>query len=443
MKIAILGAGPAGLSLAYHLNDENINVDIYEQNETPGGLATSIQLWGSKVELGPHLLRKGGSVELDALIKSVMNPEDYTVIDRNTRILLDDKKLDYPPNPFAMAKHLKFTRLVKALMSLLVAQLSPQGAIGNAQDYLRKKLGKVIYCLFIKDYSEKLWGVPPKELHQSYAENLLPFAGAHALLKKVLHTFFTRNTATTLWDFPNGFDMLWQATFRHVSKRHNFYLGTKIHKIHHRDGKLESIASDIGLKHYDLIISTIPAFSLFKLLNYPMPPGAPSFRHALLVYFLVEGEINHTEHCLYLYSREYKAVRFTNFGAASSDSRKTILMMEYWLSEEELEKKAYFLHLAPVELKAINGKPLTIEQQHPIVLQKAYRVPNHELIKQHNRQQALLSSYQNLITLGRNNNMNFNYGMEQAVTEGAHLATHLAKLAREQAGYMIPIGAKA
>ena len=54
MKVAIIGAGPAGITAAYELVKKGIEVDVYEAGETPGGMAKTIQLWDQKVDTGPH-----------------------------------------------------------------------------------------------------------------------------------------------------------------------------------------------------------------------------------------------------------------------------------------------------------------------------------------------------------------------------------------------------
>jgi formate dehydrogenase major subunit len=41
-RIAIIGAGPAGLSCAYYLKIEGYDVDIFEKSDRPGGML----LWG-------------------------------------------------------------------------------------------------------------------------------------------------------------------------------------------------------------------------------------------------------------------------------------------------------------------------------------------------------------------------------------------------------------
>ena len=59
MKIGIIGAGPAGMTAAYELTKAGIEVDVYEQQDTVGGMAKTIDLWGQKVDLGPHRFFSG------------------------------------------------------------------------------------------------------------------------------------------------------------------------------------------------------------------------------------------------------------------------------------------------------------------------------------------------------------------------------------------------
>ena len=50
-KIAIIGAGPAGLTAAYHLAKNNYLIDIYESNSFVGGMSASVEMWESKVDI--------------------------------------------------------------------------------------------------------------------------------------------------------------------------------------------------------------------------------------------------------------------------------------------------------------------------------------------------------------------------------------------------------
>jgi len=54
MQIAVIGAGPAGLSCALELTRRGKPVRLFEADSSVGGMAKSLQVWGMGVDLGPH-----------------------------------------------------------------------------------------------------------------------------------------------------------------------------------------------------------------------------------------------------------------------------------------------------------------------------------------------------------------------------------------------------
>jgi protoporphyrinogen oxidase len=56
MRICILGAGIAGLNAAFLLRKEGFDVDVYEQLDEVGGLASSFDFGGLKVERFYHFI---------------------------------------------------------------------------------------------------------------------------------------------------------------------------------------------------------------------------------------------------------------------------------------------------------------------------------------------------------------------------------------------------
>jgi len=52
--VAVIGAGPAGLTAAYQLQKSGVNVTLFEASGSVGGMAKSFELWGQIVDLGPH-----------------------------------------------------------------------------------------------------------------------------------------------------------------------------------------------------------------------------------------------------------------------------------------------------------------------------------------------------------------------------------------------------
>ena len=52
-RIAVIGAGPAGLAAAYQLaKDEKFDVTVYEMAPEVGGMCRSIRLWDCTVDMG-------------------------------------------------------------------------------------------------------------------------------------------------------------------------------------------------------------------------------------------------------------------------------------------------------------------------------------------------------------------------------------------------------
>ena len=103
MKAVVIGAGPAGLTAAHQLSKQTPDVTVLEAADCVGGLARSIELWGQRVDLGPHRFfsqdRRVNELWLEVVGR------DYFMVNRQTRILYQDKLFRYPLEAFgALAK---------------------------------------------------------------------------------------------------------------------------------------------------------------------------------------------------------------------------------------------------------------------------------------------------------------------------------------------------
>lgn len=68
-RVAVIGAGIAGLTAAYRLHQSGIDVHVYEARNRVGGRILSVEIEGNIVELGGHNILDGGDAEnLRALI---------------------------------------------------------------------------------------------------------------------------------------------------------------------------------------------------------------------------------------------------------------------------------------------------------------------------------------------------------------------------------------
>ena len=97
MKVGIIGAGPAGLACAYQLAKAGVKTDVYEAGGAVGGLARSFSLWNQTVDLGPHRFFSKDP-RVNKLWLEVVG-RDYSMVDRLTRILYNNKLYQYPLKP--------------------------------------------------------------------------------------------------------------------------------------------------------------------------------------------------------------------------------------------------------------------------------------------------------------------------------------------------------
>ena len=54
MNVAVIGAGPAGMTAGYELAKKIEEVDVYEAGSSVGGMSKTLELWNQKVDIGPH-----------------------------------------------------------------------------------------------------------------------------------------------------------------------------------------------------------------------------------------------------------------------------------------------------------------------------------------------------------------------------------------------------
>ena len=88
-KIAIIGAGPAGITAAYELVKAGYKVEVFEASPQVGGLSKTLDLWNQKIDLGPHRFFSDDT-KINKLWLEVVG-DDYRMVDRLTRIYYKKK----------------------------------------------------------------------------------------------------------------------------------------------------------------------------------------------------------------------------------------------------------------------------------------------------------------------------------------------------------------
>jgi protoporphyrinogen oxidase len=100
LKIAILGAGVTGLSLARFLIDGGIpagSVHLFEAASSPGGLCASKTVDGFTYDVtGGHILYSKDRATMDWMQEQAGGPDAFVQKERHTRIRFGQRWVNYP-----------------------------------------------------------------------------------------------------------------------------------------------------------------------------------------------------------------------------------------------------------------------------------------------------------------------------------------------------------
>src|SRR5258706_8833884 len=97
-SVAIIGAGPAGLTAGYLLSKDNVPVIVLEADpEYVGGIARTAHYKGYHFDIGGHRFFSK-SQEVEDLWTELL-PDDLLVRPRSSRIFYKDKFFSYPLKP--------------------------------------------------------------------------------------------------------------------------------------------------------------------------------------------------------------------------------------------------------------------------------------------------------------------------------------------------------
>ena len=341
MKVGIIGAGPAGLTAAYELAKRGLHVEVFEAAPQVGGLARSLDLWGQRVDLGPHRF-----FSKDARVNRLWHEVaagDFQTVKRLTRVFSGGKFYAYPLRPANALKNLGPVQAAACVASYLrqvLANRLPGPAPATFEDWVVAAFGRRLFETFFRSYSEKLWGIPCHELDADFAaQRIKKFSLGGALLDAFGLGRAKHSTLIDEFAHPlGGTGMIYERMADGVRGR-----GGLIHLSRPVSGLT---AEGTGLRfpdgcvaEFDHVISTMPLTLMVRSL-----PGLPTevaaavaklaYRSTILVYLRVASPALFPDQWLYVQSPELRLGRVTNFrnwGARPvGPSGETVLALEYW-----------------------------------------------------------------------------------------------------------------
>ncbi len=184
-SVAIIGAGPAGLTAAYLLSKNEVSVTVLEADPIyVGGISRTVTYKGFHFDIGGHRFFSK-SKEVNDFWHEIL-PNDMLDRPRSSRIFYGGKFFTYPLKPFEALFRLGPLRSALCVLSWLEARLFPVADPRNFEDWVSNQFGKRLFNTFFKSYTEKVWGMSCKEISADWAAQRIKGLSLGSAIKNAL-----------------------------------------------------------------------------------------------------------------------------------------------------------------------------------------------------------------------------------------------------------------
>jgi protoporphyrinogen oxidase len=319
-KIAVIaGGGPAGLTAALELlRRSDVTPIVFEADNQVGGIAKTVNYRGNRMDLGGHrffsksdwvmrwwqeilpvaegqtelqqpipISYQGQSGEFSAATHAPVSADTVMLVRRRlSRIFHRRRFFDYPLKLNAgTLRNMGLLETFRVGLSYGRAQLIRRSPEISLEDFLVNRFGDRLYHTFFKDYTEKVWGVPCREISAEWgAQRIKGLSVAKAVANALKKPFRSaedtgqKQTETSLIErflYPKfGPGQMWEEVARKIA-----VLGGTIHLGHRivgieRDGTVVSAVSvideltrSVRRVPCDHFISTMPVCDLVRLID--------------------------------------------------------------------------------------------------------------------------------------------------------------------------------
>jgi len=346
MKIAVIGAGPAGMTAAYELAKNNIEVEVFEAGPSVGGMAKTIDLWNQKVDIGPHRFFSNDTRINELWLEVAGN--DYEMVDRLTRIYYNKKFFHYPIKAMDALKNLGIGEAVNCVWHYGLEQLSPTKNISTFEGWVTNRFGKRLYQIFFKTYTEKLWGIPCDVLDADFAaQRIKKFSLGEAMKTALFGNSGKHKTLVDQFAYPHGgTGIIYDRMAKFVeSKGYKVNLSSPVQRVITKEGKACGIELENGIvKDFDHVITSMPFTQMVQRLpdvpqNIKEAAIKLKFRNTIIVYLNVQAKDLFPDNWLYVHSNDLQMGRLTNFRnwvpQINGKEQSTICALEYWCYDED------------------------------------------------------------------------------------------------------------
>lgn len=270
-KIIILGAGLAGLSAAWHLQERGVDCLVFEKEQEAGGLCRSKNIGGFTFDYDGHLLHFRHAYAF-GLVKKLLGNR-LVEHQRSAWVYSGGSFTRYPFQ--ANLYGLPSTIVKECLLGLIEAKknngIKDKGNL-NFHEWINLTFGKGIARHFMVPYNTKFWTLPPRELNCAWLDGFIPVPSLTQTIEGAIEENRREFGYNARFWYPaeGGIESLPKAFANRIR---NINTGCEIRRINLE--KKEVVAKSGFREKFDYLISTIPLPELRRIIE-PMPKNVHS-----------------------------------------------------------------------------------------------------------------------------------------------------------------------
>ena len=298
--ITILAGGPAGLSVGYYARKHDLSFTIYEASDRVGGNCITHRQGDFLFDSGAHRLHDKDE-EVTREIKHLLGSELHRV-NAPSQIYFRGKYIDFPLSPLDLLTKIGTLEFSKAGLDFLNARLSKTLSDGSFESLALYRYGKGIAEKFLLNYSEKLWGLPCRQLSPNVSGKRLKGLDLRTfLIEATLGKIAKTQHLDGSFYYPKmGYGRVAEKMEQFCGPE-NIQLNHRINRVTHDGRKIRSIGIEGSDQSHRVreVVSTLPLSLLIRIMD-PAPPedilwlaNSLRYRHLRLVaLFLDKPSVN-------------------------------------------------------------------------------------------------------------------------------------------------------
>ncbi|MEN9976372.1 MAG: hypothetical protein RIR36_532 [Bacteroidota bacterium] len=431
-RVAIIGAGPAGLTAAYLLAKGNQEVVVFEKDpQYVGGISRTESYNGYHFDIGGHRFFSK-SKEVEDFWTEILGDE-MLERPRSSRIYYNNHFFSYPLVAFEALRKLGIFESALCVLSYLKAKAFPVKNPTNFEEWVTNQFGKRLFNIFFKTYTEKVWGIPCNEISADWAAQRIK---GLSLSSAIFNALFKPNKKATDKDkviktlidsfrYPKqGPGMMWEACAeKSKAMGVTLHMNCGVQKIEYTNNSWTVQTTSQGnVTGFDYVLSTAPMRELVANVLPAFPASvaanaaALGYRDFLTVVLICKDEDAFSDNWIYIHDPKVKVGRVQNFKSWSPymvpDPGMACYGLEYFCFEGDglwTSSNADLIELGKKEIEKIGlTKASAVVDGYVVRQPKAYPVYDQFYKARVDSVRDALANYPGLYLIGRNGMHKYN-----------------------------------